>query len=170
MKQATPCGLHRILVSITYREDPADHEPDSCTAFLHKVQTLVYGFYKGGDVQEGTVVRSALNRTCDTVWHQEGLGNYIVSTGYLNKFRKTRPSLPTFRPWHTLTSRGPGTPRPQGGHPMDMDQVAGQRWSPYCQYSYMLFFRCLEAQNDHYAKVAYFSRCLLTMSSHGRRG
>ena len=42
MKQATPCGLHRILFSITYREDLADHEPDSCPAFLRRGRSLVH--------------------------------------------------------------------------------------------------------------------------------
>lgn len=71
------------------------------------------------------------------VRRRAGSRNYIISNSYLNKFREDlRVSLPAFQSGLTLISKGAGTCSPEGGHCVDMDRAAGQRWSFYCQHSY----------------------------------
>lgn len=154
------------FIQYDFQKDPADHEPDKlCSSILCQVQTLVCGFYRGGNVQEGTMVRPHLTELVALSAHQEGLGSYIVSTCYLNKFRKTRASLPTFWPWHILTSKGPGVVTPREVILWTWNGIlCGQRWNPYCQYAYVLFFRCLNPKvitmQKWHILASAFSLCL----------
>ena len=94
--------------------------------------------------------------TYQNLWRcQEGLENYIVSTRYRNKFRKTRTSLRAVWPWHTLTSKGPGTCSLQDVIKDGVTIVS----TPTCCFSSAMKFKIISLSMWHILASA-FSLCL----------
>lgn len=113
-------GLHGS--SISYKGASTFHPAPPLSKVASSVhQRLSAGYQSRGFCASVTTI-SYLK------WH---LASYLLCT----TLGKIRTSIPTFQSVHMLTSMGPRTHSPKGGHCMGMKNWRAQRWTQCCENS-----------------------------------